>query len=239
MRKFALTAFAGCAAAYGTNQYQPMALHAKSMWGAPSVVEYKRDLDKSNLKLWLSKKGVLSAVGHNLVLKVNDWDSKISMNSSGECELYVEVQTPSIEVDCHWVPNDKGKHDGLDGKKVELKPMENWAIKQIHGTMRGKDILQVDKFPTVVYKGKAVKKAGALNFEGTLSLKGKDNSLACNSVITVEADMMGAPYFVMKGETKLLQSNWGIKPLSQFMGSLQLKDEITARWEVHFVAKYD
>jgi len=34
-----------------------------------------------------------------------------------------------------------------------------------------------------------------------------------------------------------MQTNWGVKPVSAFFGSLQLKDEITAKWEVHFVPK--
>eukprot|EP00668_Euglena_longa_P045784 GGOE01061464.1.p1 GENE.GGOE01061464.1~~GGOE01061464.1.p1 ORF type:complete len:233 (+),score=32.23 GGOE01061464.1:56-754(+) len=215
---------------------QSSTLQAKSRWGA-SPVHYERDLEKSDLKIWLSKKGVMSAVGHNLVLKVHDWQSKISITPGGECELYVEADTSSIQVWNHWKPTKEGGVPGINGVPVTLHPMDSWSIGQIHGTMRGKDVLEIAKYPKVVYQGKGQKKGNGLQFEGAMVLKGVDKPLHLSSVITVEGDEKGRPCFVMKGETTFLQSNWGIKPLSVFMGSLQLKDEITAQWEVRFVAK--
>ncbi len=84
--------------------------------------------------------------------------------------------------------------------------------------MRGKDVLEVAKFPKVIYKGKGSTKGAGLEFEGTfvstssllsngcflqgtMMLKGTEKPLSINSVITVEADNKGRPYFVMKVRT--------------------------------------
>ena len=214
-------------------------LHAKSFWGsAPAVVLYQREPKRSELKVWLSKKGLLSAAGHNLVIKVHDWTSHMRISPDGECELEVEVQAKSLAVEGNWKPTKKleAAIEGIAGQKVEVREMDSWSIREIHDRMHGKAVLEVAKYPTVTYKGRGKKCDKGFHFEGTMNLKGIDGALALNSELTVEADDSGRPYFVMKGETTFPMTKWGIKPVSVLMGSLQLKDEVTAKWEVHYVA---
>ena len=217
-------------------------LRAKSFWclaPAPATVSYQREPENSHLKIWLAKKGVMSAVGHNVVIKVHDWQSNMKIAPDGDCELEVEVDAASLAVESHWKPAKKPENgiEGIRGQKVEIHEVDNWSIGQIHGTMRSKEVLEVAKYPKVTYKGKGKKSAEGFHFEGTMNLHGTDADLALDSVITVEADKSGMPYFVMKGETIFPMTKWGIKPVSALMGALQLKDEICAKWEVHFVAK--
>jgi len=230
LRTAAIVAFGGCA------YFQaPTALHAK----ARGPVSYQRDAEKSDLQIWLSKKGVMSAVGHNLVLKVHDWQSKLSMTPDGECELFVEVETKSIEVSGHWKPASEKEVSvpGINGAPVTFHAMDSWSTGQIHGTMRGKDVLDVAKYPKVLYHGKGVKGAAGLQFEGVMTLKGVEKPHGLATSLIVQPGANGAPTVVLKGETTFMQTNWGVKPVSAFFGSLQLKDEITAKWEVHFVPK--
>jgi len=51
----------------------------------------------------------------------------------------------------------------LDGWPVTGTPPDGWPA----GTMRGKDVLDVAKYPKVLYHGKGVKGAAGLQFEGT------------------------------------------------------------------------
>lgn len=50
-----------------------------------------------------------------------------------------------------------------DGWPVTGTPPDGWPA----GTMRGKDVLDVAKYPKVLYHGKGVKGAAGLQFEGT------------------------------------------------------------------------
>jgi len=219
----------------------PHVVHAKEGrkgWGA-----YQCDPARSELTVWVSKRGMLSAAGHNLVLKAREWESKLTLTPEGDARLLVVVDAASLEVANTWTPSPKGPSVGIDGAPVSLGTMDRWSIGQIHGSMRGKDVLDVAKFPSVIYEGVARRDAPGLTFEGHLTLKGATQPLALRSTLTPEEPApqahKGPLRFLLKGETTFLQSRWGIPPYSVFLGSLQLKDEITVKWEVAYAMQED
>eukprot|EP00667_Euglena_gracilis_P025369 EG_transcript_29757 len=183
-------------------------LQAKAWrWGAP--VTYECDAAHSDLKVWVSKRGLLSAAGHNLVLRAPRWRSTATLSTEGQYEVAVEVDAAGLEVWNKWDPVKEGTAGavpGVAGAPVRVSPMDAWSIGQIHGTMRGKDVLDVAKFPTVVYRGTGLRHGGGagLQFEGTLALKGVEKPLKLQCIITPQADDRGRPQFVMTGECTFL-----------------------------------
>ena len=97
---------------------------------------------------------------------------------------------------------------------------------EIQSTMLGLKVLDAAKYPEIRFKSSRIEQtsAGHYNVTGTLELHGTSKQLSF--------EVTGTPEHY-HGATKLKQSNFGIKPISLFGGSVKVKDELELEFDVY------
>lgn len=97
---------------------------------------------------------------------------------------------------------------------------------EIQSTMLGPKVLDAEKYPEVRFRSSHIAQAspGHYNVTGTLELHGTSKQLSF--------EVTGAPEHY-HGATKLKQSDFGIKPISLFGGSVKVKDELELEFDVY------
>ena len=97
---------------------------------------------------------------------------------------------------------------------------------EIQSTMLGPKVLDAEKYPQIRFKSSRIVQAspGHYNVAGTLELHGASKQLSF--------DVNGNPEHY-HGATKLKQSDFGIKPVSLFGGSVKVKDELELEFDVY------
>lgn len=97
---------------------------------------------------------------------------------------------------------------------------------EIQSTMLGPKVLDAEKYPEIRFKSSHIAQTspGHYNVTGTLELHGTSKLLSF--------EVTGAPEHY-HGATKLKQSDFGIKPISLFGGSVKVKDELELEFDVY------
>jgi polyisoprenoid-binding protein YceI len=151
--------------------------------------------------------GMLSAFGHNPKIEIRDYDAQLQFDPATyqNASVRVVIQTTKMEV------LDEMKKD--DRLKLEQEMYQK--------------VLDVDHFPTAVYESKqvTVQKIAddslLVTANGDLSFHGNAHSLPVQANVLVQGTMLR-----INGSFSLLQSDFGIKPVSFAAGALRLKDEL-------------
>lgn len=96
----------------------------------------------------------------------------------------------------------------------------------IQSTMLGPKVLDQEKYPEIHFKSTRIAQAGPQHYRvtGTLELHGARQEIA------FEVAETGGRYH---GSTKLKQSDFGIKPISLFGGSVKVKDQLELEFDVY------
>jgi len=97
---------------------------------------------------------------------------------------------------------------------------------EIQSTMLGPKVLDAAKYPEIRFKSTHIEQAspGHYNVTGTLEMHGVSKQLSFRVTGTPEH---------YHGATKLKQSDFGIKPISLFGGSVKVKDELELEFDVY------
>ena len=97
---------------------------------------------------------------------------------------------------------------------------------EIQSTMLGPKVLDSEKYAEIHFRSSRIEPAGAQHYRvaGTLDLHGVKKE------ITLE--VTGGPEH-FHGATKLKQTDYGIKPISLFGGSVKVKDELELEFDVY------
>ena len=97
---------------------------------------------------------------------------------------------------------------------------------EIQSTMLGPKVLDAEKYPEIRFKSSHIEQTspGHYNVTGTLDLHGTSKQLSF--------EVTGAPDHY-QGKSKLKQSDFGIKPISLFGGSVKVKDELELEFDVY------
>jgi len=97
---------------------------------------------------------------------------------------------------------------------------------EIQSTMLGPKVLDAAKYPEIRFKSSHIEQAspGHYNVTGTLEMHGASKQLSFKVTGTPEH---------YHGATKLKQSDFGIKPISLFGGSVKVKDELELEFDVY------
>jgi polyisoprenoid-binding protein YceI len=151
--------------------------------------------------------GMLSAFGHNPKIEIRDYDAQIQFDPATyqNASVRVVIQTTKMEV------LDEMKKD--DRLKLEQEMYQK--------------VLDVDHFPTAVYESKRVTvqkitdDSLLVTANGDLSFHGNTHSLLVQANVLVQGTMLR-----INGSFSMLQSDFGIKPVSFAAGALRLKDEL-------------
>lgn len=97
---------------------------------------------------------------------------------------------------------------------------------EIQTTMLGPKVLDANKYSEIRFKSSRIEQTAPQHYRvtGTLDLHGASKQL--------QFEVTGAPEHY-HGATKLKQSDFGIKPISLFGGSVKVKDELELEFDVY------
>lgn len=144
-------------------------------------------------------------MGHRLTIAMTRWHATVSWSDSRPVGAELVVETESFEV----LRGDGGVK-GLSG--AEKAVVRSNALKS----------LSASRFPEIRYTAGVIEEAGdGYRLSGTLAIRGKSR----DHVIEVRTEDLGGSWR-MSVESTIRQSDYGIKPYSLLMGSVQVADEV-------------
>ena len=176
---------------------------------AQEKAAYSIDHAKSKLEINVYKAGLFKAFGHDHLVGAGeisgrvDFDPQKIENSS----VSTKVVANSLSV------MDPGESDKTRG--------------EIQETMRGPQVLDVTKFPEITFSSTSVSVAKKtaegweLTVAGKLNLHGVEKAVSLPLQFQVEGDRL-----VASGEVFLLQTEYGITPVTVAGGSVKVKDKL-------------
>jgi polyisoprenoid-binding protein YceI len=158
----------------------------------------------ATLRLRTYRQGLAAKVGHDLVLEATDWHGAIVVPDGADDlpSVSVEVDLRSLQV----VEGTGGVKPLTDGDKVEIR-----------STMQKP--LRTADYPTARFRSSEVRLEGEhATLLGELSLAGQTH--------LVEVQARREADGTVVGHAEVVQSTWGIRPYSGFLGALKLRDAV-------------
>lgn len=157
--------------------------------------------------------GLLSAFGHSPTIAVREMQGEIRFNPSAieQSSLHFAVRADSLTVTDNVSDKDR--------REIETEMRER--------------VLEVVKYPQIVYDASRVSIENATNGQndivllGQLTLHGVTRPQNLPARIVVTGEMLRA-----FGEFSLRQSNYNIKPVSAVGGGLKVKDEVKFAFDI-------
>ena len=177
------------------------------------VERYAIDPDMSRFTVRAFATGLLAAMGHSPTIAVRDFtgQAEFTSDSLDAAALHIKIKTGSLSVTDNVSDKDR---------------------REIERTMN-QDVLETARYPEILFESSKVSasKVGdgqyLVNMVGDLSLHGVTNSEPLSAQVAVTGDILRA-----HGEFSLLQTAYGIKPVSIAGGSLKLKDELKCSFDI-------
>ena len=171
------------------------------------MARYVLDKSASRFTVRAFASGMLSALGHNPTIAIRDFSGEADFDPSapGKASLRIEIRADSLEVTDDIKSSDRREMESVMNEKV----------------------LASAKYPTITFESAATSASQLgegrfrVNMNGTLSLRGMTGRVPVTAQVALVGDMLRA-----SGEFSLLQSNYGIEPVSVAGGTLKLKDEL-------------
>lgn len=176
---------------------------------------YRIGPENGQLLLQTSRTGLGRKAGHDLTIEVTQWFGEVMVNiaESDRSTVSVTALVDSLEV-----------VEGTGG----LKPLTDADRTQIKKTMR-EEILRPAQHPAITFISRQVTGTPrAFLVDGDLTIMSQTRPVTIN----VESDGNGRIW----GGANIMQTRWGIKPYSAFLGALRLADEIHVNFDVTLTA---
>jgi len=153
------------------------------------------------------REGILSAVGHDLRLRV----ARFSIEVSDAGEIDARFDAASLEVVCAIVAD-------ADAPNA-LSPKDRREIES-----NARDVLEARRHPEIRFKSTSVaRKPDSARIEGRLTLRGVERPL------TARATLIGERF---EAEMRLHQPDFGIAPFRAMFGALRLRPDVVVRVNV-------
>lgn len=153
-----------------------------------------------------SRTGLGARAGHDLTVEATEWSGDVTVVAGdvARSSVVLEVTVGSLRV-----------RSGSGG----IKPLTDADRADIENTVRTK-ILSTDRFPTIFFRSTQVTGSpGSLTIDGDLTIM--DGTHPVTTQVSVDEDGR------VRGSATVVQTRWGIKPYSAFLGALKLADEVT------------
>jgi polyisoprenoid-binding protein YceI len=166
--------------------------------------------DRGRITLHTSRDGLASQAGHDLTIDVTRWSGELAAGDDGTpTGLDVTVDMNSLTVTA-----------GTGG----VKPLSDRDRREIAVTAR--KTLEVDRYPEAKFTAESFQPGagGGGTITGTFTLHGVSKPLR------LEVSEMGQDRYRATGT--VVQSEFGIKPYSGFLGALRVRDAVQVEAEV-------
>jgi polyisoprenoid-binding protein YceI len=179
----------------------------------PAPGTYVLDARASRFTVRAFASGMLASMGHNPTIAIRDFSGEAAFDPAEpeKGRLNIRIRANSLEVTD-------------DIKSSDLREIES---------LMNQKVLESTKYPTIGFQS-TVRSANALGggryqvaMDGTLTLHGASGRVPLNAQVTLIGDTLRA-----SGEFSLLQSNFGIAPVSVAGGALKLKDELKFSFDI-------
>ncbi|HZC89411.1 MAG TPA: YceI family protein [Mycobacterium sp.] len=150
--------------------------------------------------------GRAAQLGHRLTIALRGWRATVQWSDDEPVSAELTVDVDSLEV----VRGDGG-----------LTPLSGPEKILVRGNALRS--LNARRFPRISFAAKTIEKTDdGYRLTGTLTIHGK----ARTQVVDVRADDLGDSWR-MSSETAIRQSDFGVRPYSQLLGSLKVADDVT------------
>lgn len=172
------------------------------------------ELDQTNADchVYTFKEGLLSAVAHDLALKVTRWSVKTAPRDDGALDIAASFDASSLVVES--VMRDGRPAAGVLGAK---------DLDKIAKTVR-EEVLVSSRHPSITWRGVGRREgAGEAKVDGELTLCGRTRKVGGR--MRLEGGESGA--WVL--EVVLHQPDFGVKPYSAMLGTLKIKADVKVR----------
>ena len=185
---------------------------------------YNVNYAKSYLLVIVDKQGLLSFAGHAHAALANNWSFESAMDGSNlkDSKVTITIPVASLVIDTAEARRLAGLDSGPSPGDV----------RKIQDTMLGPEVLDARNYPTIVFTSSSVA-AGAseLRVTGRFQMHGQTREITVPVRYTRSTD--GS--FDFSGEFQLRQTDFGIKPVSVGMGTVNVKDELRIRFAITVV----
>jgi polyisoprenoid-binding protein YceI len=161
-----------------------------------------------------TRTGLGAKAGHDLTIEVSRWQADVTLDTAEPARSAVKV---TAEVDSFEV------RQGTGG----VKPLTDSDRADIKKTIREK-VLAAGRHPAITFTSTAI--AGtpdSFSIEGDLTITGTTQPVTVHGGITDGH---------AKGSATVVQTRWGIKPYTAFLGALRLSDEVKIEFDVDIAA---
>lgn len=179
----------------------------------PEILRYALDAGVSRFTVRAFASGMLSAFGHSPTFAIRQYSGEIQFDPETPqgASLRLTIKSASLEVADNI--SDKDRRD------IETEMRER--------------VLEIGKYPEIVYVGSrvTVNKASdgqySVSLNGELSLHGVTRGQPVTAKVAVTGDMLRA-----FGECSLRQSDYNIRLVSAMGGGLKVKDEVKLSFDL-------
>ena len=165
--------------------------------------------DRGRIVLRTFRDGLAAQAGHDLTIEATRWSGVLAVNEDlSPADLDVRIDTGALVV-----------RDGTGG----VKPLTDRDRREIAVTVR--KVLTSDRHPEAVFVAARFEpKAGeGGEISGTLTIRGQGRPLR------LRVSQTGADRYHVEGQ--VIQSEYGIKPYTAFLGALRVRDAIAVAVE--------
>src|SRR6516225_10293559 len=160
--------------------------------------------DRGRIVLRTFRDGLAAQAGHDLTIEATRWSGVLAVNEDlSPAGLDVRIDMGALVV-----------RDGTGG----VKPLTDRDRREIAVTAR--KVLGADQHPEAVFAADSFRPAadGGGEIAGTFTLRGQARPLR------LQVKQTGTDRY--RAETQVIQSDYGIKPYTAFLGALRVRDAI-------------
>ena len=183
---------------------------------------YTIDPASSEAKILVFKKGTFSALAHNHVIFVPGIEgSGILYKAAPEKSTFdISISVSKMQVDLPEMLAEEG-----EAFEAEFSAGD---IEDIQATMLAEEMLDVNNHPTIrIQSDRITGDWENLQVKAMVTIRGSTRTLEILPEVTLEAKG-----FQSRGQFSVKQTLFDIEPVSLFLGTVQVKDEIVIKFNI-------
>jgi polyisoprenoid-binding protein YceI len=176
---------------------------------------YSVDTAQSKVEINVYKEGVFKAFGHDHLIAAKELSGQVQFDPQKMDQSAVRLKLPTKSITViDPGESEKDRHD-------------------VQATMEGEKVLDVAKFPEIIFSSSsvsAVKKTPAgweLTLSGKLKFHGVEKAVTFPLHVHAEGNELRG-----QGEVSILQTDYGITPVKVGGGSVKVKDKLKITFTV-------
>jgi polyisoprenoid-binding protein YceI len=182
---------------------------------------YSVNYAKSHLLVITDKAGLFSFAGHAHAALAREWSLVSTIDASN-----LEASRVTITIPVSSLVIDSAEARRLAGLGPGPSPSD---VRKVQETMLGPEVLDARNYPTIVFTTSSVAPgASELRVSGQFQMRGQTRELTVPVRYTRSPD--GS--FAFSGEFQIRQTDFGIKPVSVGLGTVNVKNEVRIRFAV-------